>query len=108
MMARRCSSVAEIVIDSIDLSPQFFDVIEEEFCLAEQPVLEPAGAHRDDVSAMRCAAWMSYGVSPTTSVLSPSLPVRSSAARKISGYGLENAASPFDVDAVTSAPTPRS
>src|SRR5205085_1634992 len=48
MMARRWTSFAEVVVNALDLSHQLFDVVEEEFSLAEQLVLEAAGAyHRD-------------------------------------------------------------
>src|SRR5205809_7709986 len=48
MMALRCSSLAEVLINPIDLSHQLLDVIEEEFCLAQRLIPEPAGAHRGD------------------------------------------------------------
>src|SRR5256885_166499 len=55
MMARLWTSFAEVVVNALDLSHQLFDVVEEEFRLAEELVLEAARAsHRDgDRNAMR-------------------------------------------------------
>src|ERR1700752_1698710 len=48
MMARRWTSFVEVFVNPIDLSQELFDVVEEEFCLAEQLVLEASGTHRRD------------------------------------------------------------